>query len=240
MTIDFKKYPFPEKRPRHHISPVVYIPYHQLKIIPNNYPIPLAEIDWKIVFLNGRPPNFLDIGTGRGKFLLKYAIANPNKNILGIEIKRQVVEWLNNIIKSERIDNAGVIWYNVLNGLKFLDSDSIDSIFYLFPDPWLKNRHHKRRALNFDVLSEFYRILKSKAKIYFATDRLEVHLYHLELLQTFVKFYYEEINYDALWELPKTNKQISCENRGVPYYRMIAVKNYLTENNKGNPINFPT
>lgn len=224
MAIDFKKYPFPEKRPRHHISPVVYIPYHQLKIVPKNYPLPLVEIDWRNVFLNGQPPNFLDIGTGRGQFLFEIAIAIPEKNILGIEIKRQEVDWLNNIIKSERIENAGVIWYNVLNSLKYIDSNSIDAIFYLFPDPWLKSRHHKRRALNLDVLSEFYRVLKQDAKIYFATDRLEVHSYHLELLQTFAKFYYKEINDEAFWELPKTNKQISCENRGVPYYRIITVK----------------
>ncbi|MGQ9818541.1 MAG: tRNA (guanine(46)-N(7))-methyltransferase TrmB [Candidatus Kapaibacteriales bacterium] len=224
MKIDFKKYPFPEKRPRHHISPVAYVPFHQLKVVPKNYPLPLDEVDWKTVFLNGQPPNLIDVGTGRGQFLLDTALVNPKKNILGLEIKRQVVDWLNSIIKLENIENAGVIWYNVLNGLKFIDSQSIESIYCLFPDPWLKSRHHKRRALNLDVLSEFYRILKSDAKIYLVTDKFEVHSYHIELLQAFEKFDYEEVNDDAFWELPKTNKQISCENRGIPYYRLIALK----------------
>lgn len=225
MEINFRQYPFPRKRPRHHISTTAYIPFSQLKVIPENYPVPLEKINWNNVFLNGKPPNFLDIGTGRGKFLLEFAVNNPNLNILGFEIKRQVVDWLKRIIQMEDIVNAGLIWYNILNGLEFIESESIEGIFYLFPDPWPKARHHKRRALNLSVLQEFFRTLKAGGKIYFATDKPDVHNYHIELLKKFDKFSYYEISNESQWNFPKTNKQISCENRGIAYFRLIASKN---------------
>lgn len=224
MEIDFRKYPFPGKRPRHHITSTIYIPFKQLKVVPKSYPLPFDEINWAKVFKNGRPPDCLDVGTGRGKFFLEFALINPSKNILGLEIKNQVVEWLNNIIKSENIPNAWVLWYNILNGLNFINDNSIEEIFCLFPDPWPKARHHKRRAINSSVLSEFYRILKPNGKIFFATDKEEVISYYTALLESFSRFSFEEINDESLWILPKTNKQISCENRGIHFFRIIATK----------------
>lgn len=224
MVLDFSKYPFPERRPRHHIGSAYYHPISQLKVVPSSYPMPLEKVDWQNVFRNGKPPNSLDIGCGRGKFLLEYALANPEENILGLEIKKVVVDWLQTVIQGERIENAGVLWVNVLNGLQFIDDDSISKVFFLFPDPWPKARHHKRRAINLDVLKDFYRIAKHNCSIYLATDILDMHFYHLELLNEFGKFKFNEVREEEDWGIPQTNKQISCQRRGVQYYRIIARK----------------
>ncbi len=224
MEIDFAKYPFPEKRPRHHISSAYYVPFNQLKIIPPYYPIPLKNIYWSEIFINAQKPQYLDVGCGKGKFLLEFALLHHNSNILGLEIKKLIVDWLKDVIKGEKIPNAGVLHYNVLNGLEFIETETIDSIFYLFPDPWPKAKHHKRRSINSFVISEFCRILKPQGKIYFATDIEEMHRYHLELLASNSIFKYEEVQMDEDWGLPKTNKQLSCEKRNLKYYRILAVK----------------
>lgn len=186
--------------------------------------MPLEKVDWQNIFGNGKSPDCLDIGCGRGKFLLEYAFANPKVNILGLEIKKVVVDWLQAVIIGERIENAGVLWVNVLNGLRFIENDSISKIFFLFPDPWPKVRHHKRRAINIEVLNDFFRIGKHNCLIFFASDILDMHSYHLELLNEFGKFKFNEIPAEEDWGIPKTNKQISCERRGVQYYRIIARK----------------
>ncbi len=222
--IDFTKYPFPERRPRHHIAAAQYFPISQLKVVPNSYPKPIEKVDWQKIFGNGKAPNCLDIGCGRGKFLLDYAFANPEINILGLEIKKNVVEWLESVIVGERIQNAGVLWVNVLNGLQFIENSSISAIFFLFPDPWPKARHHKRRAINIEVLNELHRVAKNNSSIFFATDISDMHLYHLQLLTEFGKFKFDENINEEYWNIPKTNKQTSCERRGVPYYRIIARK----------------
>ncbi|MCX7909034.1 MAG: methyltransferase [Ignavibacteria bacterium] len=226
--IDFveltKKYPFPEKRPRHHIAPYFYVPFSSLKVVPENYPRPISEINWSEVFVNSKSPNFLDIGCGRGKFLIEMAYIFPDKNILGLEIRKNCVDWLKEVILGERIENAAVVWYNVLNGLNFIENESLEAVFYLFPDPWPKSRHTKRRAMNKDVLFDILSKLIIGGKIYFATDLEVVHYYHIELLQMFNSIRFDEIPHGFDWNLPKTNKEFSCIRRGKPYFRIIAEK----------------
>ncbi len=228
MEIDFieltKKYPFPEKRPRHHVAPYLYIPFSQLKVVPDNYPKPISELNWSTVFKNGAPPIYLDIGTGRGKFILEMGSAFPNKNILGIEIRKNCVDWLRNIVIQENIENVGILWYNVMNGLEFIENDSLEAIFYLFPDPWPKSKHAKRRALNNETLKDICNKIARGGNIYFATDVEEIHTYHLELLRNTPNLTYSEVPNFFDWKLPKTNKEVSCIRRSKIYYKIIAEK----------------
>ncbi|MCX7879736.1 MAG: tRNA (guanosine(46)-N7)-methyltransferase TrmB [Ignavibacteria bacterium] len=228
-----KKYPYPGKRHRHHISASIYLPITQLKVLPRNYPPALEKVEWSELFSNGVPPKFLDIGTGKGKFLIEMAFRYPEKNILGFEIKRTTAEWLQNIISTEGIPNAYVLWYNVLNGLEFIYPETIEKIFYLFPDPWPKARHSKRRVLTLETLNEFHRLLIQGGRIYISTDIVEIHRYHIELLESLSnKFYLKEIETSSDWDLPKTNKQVSCERRKKAYFLILAEK--LGETNKSN------
>lgn len=229
MELDFlsltKKYPFAEKRPRHHVAPYLYVPYSKLKVIPANYPPPITSLDWSKIFQNGKSPDFLDIGSGRGWFLLQVAVLNPEKNILGLEIRKNCVDWLEVVIRGEKIQNAGIIWYNVLNGLNFLVDSSLEAIFYLFPDPWPKSKHQKRRALTKETFAELLKKLKIGGSVFFATDLFQIHLYHFNLLNEFKNVIsYEEIPIQQSWNLPFTNKEMSCIRRGLSYYRAIATK----------------
>jgi tRNA (guanine-N7-)-methyltransferase len=219
-----RKYPFPEKRPRHHTAPHLYVPYSKLKVVPANYPVPVEKVDWAELFANGKKPDMLDIGTGRGKFLLEMALLYPNKNILGIEIKQNCVQWLKQVIEGEKVRNAGVIWHNVLNGLQFIENESLESVFYLFPDPWPKARHSKRRALNEEVLNEIAEKLKFGGRFYLATDFKSLHEEHILLIENSKRYKIKFIESDLDWNLPKTNKEISCINRSIEYYRMICEK----------------
>ena len=106
-------------------------------------------MDWAEIFLNGKKPNRLDIGCGKGIFLLGIANENPDFNYLGIEVRDVAVTWINNYIEGEKVENCKALFYSVANGLPFIEDESIDEIYYLFPDPWPKNKHHKRRAFNF-------------------------------------------------------------------------------------------
>ncbi len=168
MNIDYKKYPTP--RMRHHTAPNLYVPFNEFKVLPRYYPPILPVIDWQKYFSDSAPPTALDIGCGRGGFLLEYALQHPEVNIFGVEVRKQAVEWIDSIIKGENLPNAGVEWYNTTNGLPFISSHSVDSIFYFFPDPWHKKKHHKRRAFNLNLVQEIYRTLKPNGKLYLMTD----------------------------------------------------------------------
>lgn len=222
--IDFNKYPQPKKRIRHHTSPNVYLPAAELKVLPDGYPPLIDTIEWKDIFANGGKPNILDIGCGRGMFLMNYSVENPNDNIMGIEVRPTPVEWIKTVIDGEQIPNCGILRYSVANGIHFIDSNSIDKVFYLFPDPWPKTKHHKRRAFNQSFLEEVYRVLKPGAELYLATDVEVVHIHHLEELEIFTKFNIHLVENDSEWQLPITNKERFCREVGIHFDRIIAKK----------------
>lgn len=223
IEIDFNKYPFPA-RTRHHTNPSYYIPLKDLKFVPKFYPMPIEKIEWSKIFINSKSPQMLDIGCGRGLFLLTVAAQNPDTNVLGIEVREWCCEWLRNYITSENIENCGILRYCVGNGLQFIETATIKEIYYLFPDPWVKNKHRKRRAFNLELLEEIYRLLNEGGKLYLATDLLEVHKYHLKTLEKFTRLEFAEISNDEIWNKPLTNKEIFCIKENIKYYRIIAKK----------------
>lgn len=221
--INFNKYPLPDRK-RHHIHPNNYVKQDELKFVPNYYPTKIDMIDWSEVFINAKKPNKIDIGCGRGLFTLTNAEQCPNDNILGLEIRQWCCDWLRNYISSEKIQNCGVVHYNLLNGLQFIETQSIDEVYYLFPDPWVKKKHNKRRAFNQEFLNMMERILSQNGKLYLASDLEEVHQYHLETLQDFGKFDFKIVENDDDWNLPRTNKELFCIRENIPYYCIIAIK----------------
>jgi tRNA (guanine-N7-)-methyltransferase len=223
MKIDFSKYPLP-KRLRHHTASNLYIPVSELKMVTGYYPPVYNEIDWKNIYKNGLPPDALDIGCGKGAFLLEYSLLHPGINILGIELRKLPVEWLSNIIKSENINNCAILWYSASNGFPFLDSSSIKQIFYLFPDPWHKRKHRKRRTFSIGFLDELHRIMTDDAELSIATDVKEVDGYHQKTLEKHGSFTYKVIDDDNEWELPITNKEKFCRDNNIEFYRLKCRK----------------
>lgn len=221
MKIDYKKYPTP--RMRHHTAPNLYVRYEDFKILPRYYPPLQQNIDWALYFSNNQPPNVLDIGCGRGGFLLEFATQFPETNIFGLEVRKQAVEWIDDIITGEGIDNAGVLWYNSSNGLPFIQNESLESAFYFFPDPWHKKKHHKRRAFNIDLVNELYRTLSSNATLYLMTDVPEVDSYQQEILNVHGGFNFK-YSLDDEWSLPLTDHENFSLKKGIPYIRAVVTK----------------
>jgi tRNA (guanine-N7-)-methyltransferase len=217
LQIDYRKYPLP--RLRHHASAYLYIPLAQLRVRPRGYPPVPEQLNWSELFANGAPPTCLDVGCGLGRFLLNYAVLHPQENILGLEVRKKAVEWLDTVIRGEGIGNAAVLWYSVVNGFPFLASDSIEHIFYLFPDPWPKKRHHKRRALTPEVLREFFHVLRPGGQLWLATDVAELDEYHCTLLHEHGGFECEEVHDDSAWGLPLSDQELFCRQKGIPYVR---------------------
>lgn len=168
----------------------------------------------------------LDIGCGLGKFLLEMSLKEPEKNILGMEVRQTAVEWIEGVIKGESIENAKALWYSAVNGYSFIKDGSIEKVFYFFPDPWVKKRHYKRRAFSKEFLDEIHRVLIPGGRLYLMTDVTEVDEFQQEVMQEFGGF---EFRYAAneMWDIPvKTNHEEFCESKNIPFMRMICEKKH--------------
>ena len=176
------------------------------------------------MFADGKPPSLLDVGCGMGKFLIETAIHQPETNILGFEIRVNAVEWVNKVINGEKTRNAKVLWYSIVNEFPFIESSSVEKIFYLFPDPWIKKRHHKRRAFTSGLLDEFHRMLLPAGKLYIMTDVPDVDEHHCKVIEENKKFVYEYIK-DPDWDVNiKTNQEEFCLSKNIPFTKMICYK----------------
>ncbi len=221
-NINFKKYPLKAKV-RHHISAFNYLPADELKYMPSSYPPLIENIKWEEMFKSAKHPDILDIGCGRGHFLLKMAKEYPEKNLLGIEVRKPLVDWINEVADMENLNNCHALRYSVVNGLRFIPKVSAEMIFYLFPDPWPKKRQQKRRAFNAEFLSNCYNTLKSGGVLHLATDCDYVHKYHMDVLKKFNKFDFREVSI-AEWDFPQTNQEEFCERKNISVFRIKAFK----------------
>ena len=127
-------------------------------------------IDQQAIF--GRlAPLTLEIGFGMGQSLLALAAANPNQDYVGIEVYRPGVGALLAGLAKQQLTNVRVYCTDAILVLQQCIADnSLEQLLLLFPDPWPKKRHHKRRLVQPDFIKLAYAKLKPAGILHMATD----------------------------------------------------------------------
>jgi tRNA (guanine-N7-)-methyltransferase len=118
----------------------------------------------------GKSRFLLEIGYGGGEHLVRQALRQPDAGFIGCEVFSGGVAKLVEAISAEAIANVRVFTDDALKLLLKLPAASLDEVFLLYPDPWPKTRHHKRRFVSPTTLGELARVLKLGAQFHFATD----------------------------------------------------------------------
>ena len=144
--------------------------YPQVAFNPN-------DLDGKIDFVQifGRPgPIHIEVGSGKGTFLVNQAKSQPQVNFLGIEWASRYYRYAVDRIGRWGLINVRLIRAEAVSFLSGHVADSsVDCFHIYFPDPWPKKRHHKRRFFNCANTAELLRCLKAGGSIRIATDHVE-------------------------------------------------------------------
>ncbi len=135
-------------------------------------------------------PIYVEIGFGKGEFLYEMALRNPEINFVGIDFYLTGIAKL--LRRMCRYDNSNppesknikILIKDASSALKenFLDN-SIQKIFILFPDPWPKKRHHKRRLIKPEFTNLLKKRLSEDGSVLIATD----HEGYLEVIRNVMK-----------------------------------------------------
>jgi tRNA (guanine-N7-)-methyltransferase len=112
----------------------------------------------------------LEIGYGGGEHLARLAQAEPETGFIGCEVFSGGIAKLLQAIEAQGLDNIRLFTDDALKLLVKLPAASLDAAYLLYPDPWPKTRHHKRRFVSPTTLGELARVLKPGAPFRFATD----------------------------------------------------------------------
>lgn len=136
------------------------------------YGIPFGERRLDLDAAFGRSaPRVLDVGFGDGEALLTQAANNPEVDFLGVEVHEPGIGHLLVLLEKAGLTNVRVVARDVVDVLPAMIPDgAFDTVNVLFPDPWPKKRHHKRRLVQPPFVAEVARVLKDGGLFHVATD----------------------------------------------------------------------
>lgn len=155
-------------------------------------------------------PVEIEIGCGKGKFLLARAQAEPNVNFLGIDMAWKWMKFGIRRAEKHGLENLRFIKYDANLVLKYgVPGESVSVFHVYFPDPWPKTRHRKRRIVTGAFLSMLYERLVTNGLVELATD---YHDYYLHMKEAIVQS-------GAAWRDEKhtTNDRLFAAETGTNY-----------------------
>jgi tRNA (guanine-N7-)-methyltransferase len=185
-------------------------------------PAPGSPIDWKQLFGNDRPVE-IEVGSGKGAFLVAAAEANLDTNYLGIEIDRALQLYVATRLAKRGLHNARVASTDARR--LFHDriaESSVRAVHVYFPDPWWKKRHHKRRVWTPAFAADCVRVLVPGGRLHVATDVAEYGEIIRELLAAqpgLIQLHAEEQTGPPTAEETLTNFERKARQRGGAVYR---------------------
>lgn len=128
----------------------------------------------------------VELGFGKGRYLLERAMAHPERRFLGVEVASKYFRLLDRRAARRGLDNLLRIRGEALYLLAAILPRSFAEILHVyFPDPWPKSRHHKRRLFDPETVDLVLGVLAPGGELFFATDHLEYGEEVQELLASF-------------------------------------------------------
>lgn len=179
---------------------------------------------WHRLFGNDRPI-YLEIGMGKGKFLIENAIRYPEINFVGIERYDSVLARALEKVP-ENLKNIKIVRLNAEYIEKLFDHE-ISLIYLNFSDPWPKKKHHRRRLTSLEFLGKYDTIFQTDAVIVQKTDNADLFAYSLCCLSQY-GYVLEDVSLDYQPTVEDANIETEYEERfrklHLPIYRLIAKK----------------
>ena len=177
---------------------------------------------WNTVFNNDNPI-YIEIGMGKGKFIIENAKKYPNINFIGIERQDSIlVRSLQKIV--EDIPNLIIVRMNALI-INEVFNKEVSRIYLNFSDPWPKKRHHFRRLTSNIFLDKYDSIFKDNKEIYMRTDNTSLYTYSIETLSNH-GYYLQDISLDlhkdSEEELITTEYEDRFSSENKPIYSLVA------------------
>ena len=202
-------------RVHQHVNPLAKY-YRELPIEPLN----IAE-----TFADPSLPLHLDIGCGRGRFLLEMAESKTDWNFLGAEIREPLVIEANEIRDKRNLTNLHYEFCNATIDLDLLlenlPKNILQFVSIQFPDPWFKKRHAKRRMVRSTLVEAIAEHLGETGELFIQTD---VEFLSGEMSEMFFARGFRKIENTKNPLAVKTEREKSVEARDLPVYTSIFKK----------------
>lgn len=175
---------------------------------------------WKEKFGNENPLH-IEVGMGKGQFIVRLAEQNPDINFIGIEKFSSVL--IRAVEKQEEAELPNLLFlrFDAENIENLFAEGEVDRIYLNFSDPWPKDRHAKRRLTSTRFLARYKKFLKPEGYVAFKTDNADLFRFSLEQVK------------EAGWRL----EDVTFDLHNSPYSEGNVMTEYEERfSAKGNPI----
>ncbi len=208
-------------------------PHRELVIEPigldvDTLPRPL---DFAALFGNDHPVE-LEIGSGKGTFLVDQATARPEINFIGVEWARWFWRYASDRLRRHKLLNVRTVRAEAVYFLtEFVPDASISVLHIYFPDPWPKKRHHKRRLIQEKFMPLAKRVLTSPGRVQVVTDHQDYYEQIEAVFQAsgMVIVDYSRPGSAGEGEFVGTNFERKYQREGRPFFALAAVKSSEAE-----------
>ena len=205
----------------------------QEKISDNKYTIQTDGTDgkeyqglWKKNFFQNDKPLHIEVGMGKGKFIIEMARQNPDINYIGIEKYSSVL--VRAIDKREELETDNLLFMRMdaEEIASYFAPEEVDKIYLNFSDPWPKDRHAKRRLTSTQFLARYDQILAKDGCIQFKTDNRPLFDFSLEQIKE-AGWVLDECSFDLHANGPAPNNVMTeyeekFYQKGNPICRLVT------------------
>ena len=180
---------------------------------------------WNSLF-NNNNPIYIEIGMGKGDFIIENALRYPDVNFIGIEMYDSVM--IRAVQKSNNLELSNLKLVKIdATYIEDIFKDEIDLIYLNFSDPWPKDRHAKRRLTSSRFLERYDKIFRDIPRIVMKTDNIDLFEFSLNSLREY-GYEIEYCTYDLYNEDITDNIATEYEKKfrslGQPIHYLKAVK----------------
>lgn len=134
-----------------------------------NRPTEEMKGHWRELFGNDHPL-YVELGTGKGKFITEMAKRHPEINFIGIELQQDVIYYAAKKVAEQELANVRLLVFNIEDLSKIFAPGEVDRFYINFCDPWPKARHAKRRLTHRNFLKQYEQLLVPGGQLHFKTD----------------------------------------------------------------------
>lgn len=171
----------------------------------------------------------LELGSGMGSFINFKCKYDKSKNYIGADMEDGCLVYAKRLLEQDSPQNVRLMLCDIRNIDEYFDEDEVSMIYINFPNPWPKNRHHKRRLIYPEQLKKYKKILKNDALIRFKTDDYNLFKSGLD--------YFSDEGYEILFQSDNLDADF-YENDFISEYERkwralnVPIKSILAKNRK--------
>jgi tRNA (guanine-N7-)-methyltransferase len=174
-------------------------------------------LDFQQLFGNSNPL-VVEIGSGKGRFLIATAAEQPERNFIGIEKSLHYHRVIHERVSKRALRNVRLINHDAFPVLQKMFPDaSVAEVHIYFPDPWPRRREQKRRIIRAEALAEIRRVLVDGGSGIYVTDHREYFDVAAPLI---AQFFRSEMRIPGPTDLPRTNYEAKYRAEGREIYEV--------------------